>query len=208
MKKKDEPSDAKEEVPHASELGEALTEQSAPGAILPLDDGESSSKSNEAGQKDVEAVYSAADTPSKPPHNRQPSLSLQSKLRSSSFRRTSVSHGPLSPTTNGAKSPTLGISSPDGDTITDIYRKQAARLDELEKENRRLAKEASEAEGRWKSMEAELEELRESSPEVAELRSRAQKAAAKDEEINSLVCKVYPNCGLPSRLESNWKVAN
>lgn len=74
--------------------------------------------------------------------------------------------------------------------MTDIYRKQAARLDELEKENRRLAKEAGEAEGRWKSMEAELEELRESSPEVAELRSRAQKADAKDEEINNLVRKV------------------
>ena len=91
---------------------------------------------------------------------------------------------------NGAKSPTLGISSPDGDTMTEIYRKQAARLDELEKENRRLAKEASEAEGRWKSMETELEELREASPEVAELRSRVQKADAKDEEIGKLVCRI------------------
>lgn len=91
--------------------------------------------------------------------------------------------------------------------MTDIYRKQATRLDELEKENRRLAKEASEAEGRWKSIEAELEELRESSPEVSELRSRAQKADAKDEEINNLVRKVYPSCHLRSRLGSNWKIA-
>ena len=75
--------------------------------------------------------------------------------------------------------------------MTDIYRKQAARLDELEKENRRLAKEASEAEGRWKGMEAELEELREASPEVAELRSRAQKADVMDEEISKLVGVIY-----------------
>lgn len=97
----------------------------------------------------------------------------------------------MSPTTTGAKSPTLGITSPDGDTMTDIYRKQAARLEELEKENRHLAKEASEAEGRWKSLEAELEKLREASPEVAELRSKAQKADAKDEEITKLVSKIY-----------------
>lgn len=72
--------------------------------------------------------------------------------------------------------------------MTDIYRKQAARLDELERENRRLAKEASESEGRWKGMETELEGLREASPEVAELRSRAQKADVMDEEISKLVC--------------------
>ena len=88
--------------------------------------------------------------------------------------------------------------------MTDIYRKQATRLDELEKENRRLAKEASEAEGRWKSLEAELEEMRESSLEVSELKSRAQKADAKDEEIINLVRKVYPSCALRSRLGSNW----
>ena len=205
-KGKDESSDAREEVTGLSEPSEALIEQFAPEATPALDDGESGSKSNEEGRETVEAVHGAADTPSKPPHNRQPSLSLQSKMRSSSFRRTSVSHGPLSPTTNGAKSPTLGISSPDGGTMTDIYKKQAARLDELEKENRRLAKEASEAERRWKSMEAELEELRESSPEVAELRSRAQKADAKDEEINNLVRKVHPCCSLRS-LGSNWKIA-
>ena len=206
-KKKEDSSDAREEITGASEQSEVLTEQSASETTPALDDGEPGPKSKEEALENVEAVHGAADTPSKPPHNRQPSLSLQSKMRSSSFRRTSVSQGPLSPTPNGAKSPNLGISSPDGDTMTDIYRKQATRLDELEKENRRLAKEAREAEGRWKSIEAELEELRESSPEVSELRSRAQKADAKDEEINNLVRKFYPSCGLRSRLGSNWKIA-
>ena len=129
-------------------------------------------------------------SPIEPLHDRQPSLSLQSKMRSSSFRRTSISQGPMSPTRNGAKSPSLDTMNPNGDTVTDIYRKQATRLDELEKENRRLAREASEAEGRWKCMEVELEDLREARPEVEELRSRAQKAGAKDEEISRLVCSI------------------
>ena len=77
--------------------------------------------------------------------------------------------------------------SPDGDSVTEIYRKQAARLDELERENRRLVKDLSEAEGRWRSTEEELEELREASGEVAELKARAEKVDAKNEEIDKLV---------------------
>ena len=106
-------------------------------------------------------------------------------MRSSSFRRTSVSQGPLSP--NGTKSPELPLLSPDSDSVNSIYRKQAARLDELEKENRRLAKDAQEAEKRRRHTEEELEELREASAEVAELKSRAQKAEAQIEELNKLV---------------------
>ena len=79
--------------------------------------------------------------------------------------------------------------SPDGDSVTEIYRKQAARLDELERENKRLLKEAQEAEGRWKKTEEELEELREAGGELAELKARAEKIDAKNEEIEKLVCK-------------------
>lgn len=128
----------------------------------------------------------AAEVPVTSPHKRrQPSLSLQSKMRSSSFRRSSVSQGPISP--NGTKSPELPVLTPDGDSVNSIYRKQAARLDELEKENRRLAKESQEAEKRWRHTEEELEELREASGEVAELKSGAQKAEAQMEEFNKLV---------------------
>lgn len=132
------------------------------------------------------------ETPFKPPHTRQPSLSLQSRMRSSSFRRTSVSQGPLSPTTNATKSPSLPPLSSEGDAVTEIYRKQASRLDELEKENRRLAKEAGESESRWRKTEEELEELREANGEVAELKSRAGRADAKDEEAEKLVRVPYP----------------
>ncbi|KAG9784899.1 hypothetical protein ABEF93_001946 [Exophiala dermatitidis] len=71
---------------------------------------------------------------------RQPSVSLQSKIRSTSFRDSA----PLSP---AAASVSL------------------ARVEELEKENKRLAKEAEDHEKRWRRMEEELEELREQNAE-------------------------------------------
>ena len=120
-------------------------------------------------------------------HNRQPSLSLQSKMRSSSFRRQSLSQGPLSPGANGSKSPDLSALTPDVDSVNSIYRKQAARLDELEKENRRLAKEAQDNEKRWRKTEDELEELRDASGDVAQLKARAERADAEAEEFNKVV---------------------
>jgi hypothetical protein len=89
----------------------------------------------------------ATEEPSSP--TQTTSLLLkQSKLRSSSFRQ-----GPLSPT---------GMSlNPEGETAPDIYRKQVARIEDLEKENKRLAKEASDAERRYKKAEEELADLQE-----------------------------------------------
>lgn len=139
------------------------------------------------GASDTVGSDETAQTTSKKIHNRQPSLSLQSQLRSSSFRRTSVSQAPTSPPLNGGRSPNLPVLSPEGDSLNEIYRKQASRLDELEKENRRLAKDARENEARWKKTEEELEELRESNGEVAELKLRAGKVDAKSEEIEKLV---------------------
>lgn len=178
-KTKDEVSQAKEEQ------GEPSTEQPPPSG-----DADAMAEARDKPRASDQGHGSPQTSPIEPSRNRQPSLSLQSRMRSSSFRRTSISQGPMSPTRNGAKSPTLDTMNPNGDTVTDIYRKQATRLDELEKENRQLAREASEAQGRWKGMEAELEELREARPEVEELRSRALKADAKDAEINRLVCSI------------------
>ena len=93
----------------------------------------------------------------------------------------------MSPNANGSKSPDLPALTPDGDTVNSIYRKQAARLDELEKENRRLAKEAQENEKRWRKTEYELEELREASGDVAQLKARAEKADAQIEEFHKVV---------------------
>ena len=83
-----------------------------------------------------------------------PSLAQQSKLRSTSFRAGSGS-GPASP----------GPFSPDGDTAPDIYRKHVARIEELEKENKRLTKDHSDSEKRWKKAEDELADLREADGE-------------------------------------------
>lgn len=74
-----------------------------------------------------------------------PSLAQQSKLRSTSFRAGSGS-GPVSPVP----------FSPDGDTAPDIYRKHVARIEELERDNKRLAKEAADSERRWKRAEEAL----------------------------------------------------
>lgn len=64
---------------------------------------------------------------------------------------SSISGKPTSP----------GPLSPDGDTAPDIYRKHVARIEELEKENKRLQKESSDSEKRWKKAEDELADLRE-----------------------------------------------
>ena len=96
-----------------------------------------------------------------------PSLAQQSKMRSTSFR---VGTGPASP----------GPFSPDGETAPEIYRKQVTRIEELEKDNKRLAREMAEAEKRWQKAEEELADLREAegerkggSDETAQLVNRA-----------------------------------
>ena len=149
---------------------------------------------NEAGVSEVTGSDEPVQTSPKPTHNRQHSLSLQSQLRSSSFRRTSVSQAPTSPLLNGSKSPNLPVLSPEGDSINEIYRKQTSRLDELERDNRRLAKDVRDSEARWKKAEEELEELREESGEIAELKLRVGKADIKSEEIERLVCRILLYC--------------
>lgn len=104
-------------------------------------------------EEDSAVVDTPEDHPPVSPQSQSASLAQQSKLRSASFRQGSISagSGPLSP----------GSFSPEGETATDIYKKHVARIDELEKENKRLAKEAADAEKRWKKAEEELADLRE-----------------------------------------------
>ncbi|KAI0408820.1 hypothetical protein F4802DRAFT_546541 [Xylaria palmicola] len=97
------------------------------------------------------AAEEAPEEPSSPSQTTA-ALSQQSKLRSSSFRQ-----GPLSPTL-----------TPEGETAADIYRKQVARIEDLEKENKRLAKEATEAERRYKNAEEELADLQEADVDGSE----------------------------------------
>lgn len=114
---------------------------------------------------------------------RQPSLSLQSKMRSSSFRQSA------------GGSPTPGFAvSPDGGTAPDIYRKQAARIEELEKENKRLAKEASDGERRWKKAEEELEDLREAD-DSTDVKPGAASSPGSDAELEKLVWNISSQLG-------------
>jgi predicted nucleic acid-binding Zn-ribbon protein len=118
---------------------------------------------------------------------RQGSISIQSKLRSDSFRRTSTA-GPLSPSATSACLPAL---TPDGETMNDIYRKQALRLDELERENKRLEKEAREGEARWRRGEEELEELREVFGEASvAFKVQAKKAEESQSVITELKAEI------------------
>lgn len=87
------------------------------------------------------------DKPSDASPSSTPSLAQQSKLRSTSFR---TGAGAGSPGAEGG-----------GDTAPDIYRKHVARIEELEKENKRLTKESTDSDKRWKKAEEELADLRE-----------------------------------------------
>ena len=163
------------------------------------------------GEKDGEIEASAADdtadaekddkVPERPsPHGRQPSLSIQSKMRSDSFRRTSSTQGPGTPIKSPASS--FPPISP-GSDAHEVYKKQAARIEELERENKRLAGEAKDAETRWRKTEEQMEELREASGDVAELKSKADQAKTMGSEVEKLVSfSKMEACAL------EWGVAN
>jgi len=106
-----------------------------------------------------EAPAEAEEEPVPAPVTKTPSLAQQSKARSRSFRQGSISittgSTPLSP--GGLISPVVE----GGETAPDIYRKQAQRIEELEKENKALAKEVRDVEKRWQRAEEELADLRE-----------------------------------------------
>jgi len=113
---------------------------------------------------------------------RQPSISLQSKIRSASFRQGAT------PTSPGA----------DTDDVPDVYRKQIARIEELERENKRLAREASEHQARWQKNEEELEELRERTAEETQSGDNEEVQKLRS-EIDTLRRNSRQSISLPSR---------
>lgn len=138
---------------------------------------------------DAEPQPARLDTP-RAGHGRQPSLSIQSKMRSSSFRKTSVSQGSHSPSPASLKSPpgTLPPLTGDGDSVHEVFRKQSTRIEELEKDNKRIEKELGDATARWRKTEDQLEDLREANVDGAELREKLKEAEEKVASIETLVC--------------------
>lgn len=129
------------------------------------------------------------DTP-RASHGRQPSLSIQSKMRSSSFRKTSVSQGSVSPSpsaTNKSPAQSLPPLTGDGESVHEVFRKQSTKIEELEKDNKRLEKDLSDATMRWRKTEEQVEDLREASVDGVELREQLKKAEEKVASIESLV---------------------
>ena len=98
--------------------------------------------------KAAPAASTSGEAPESP--SKEPSLAEKSRMRSASFRDGSAT------TAQPPTSPSVNPRSPDGDTAPDIYRKHVARIEELEKENKRLSKEATEATRRWEKAEEEL----------------------------------------------------
>jgi hypothetical protein len=97
-------------------------------------------------------------------HGRKPSVAVESRQRSASFYRGSGT--PTSPTVGA---PGVGVSG-------DIYREQAQRIEELERDNKRLTVEVEAGQKKWKSNEEELEELRESRGDVALVAEKSKEA--------------------------------
>jgi hypothetical protein len=134
----------------AAKKEEKTDEKAEPSPSTPKDNAAASAtdEKQDAEESTEQPLQSPQDEPA------TPSLSAQSKARSTSFRKASMS-GPLSP--GGPFSSEGG-----GETAPDIYRKHVARIEDLEKENKRLAKEAADAEKRSQKAEEELSDLRES----------------------------------------------
>ena len=188
--KKQDPTKPQEEKNEKEDVGLTTAEPEAVDEVVQQKDiieyprKAEESPSRDGDRQPEEQVSAGAETPPRPGHGRQPSLSIQSKMRSTSFRQASGGI-PVSPA--GGNGSTLTPLSPDSNAMGEIYRKQATRLDELERENKRLTKDLEASENRWRKAEEELEELRSSNAQIAELKSRAEKAEAKSEEITKLV---------------------
>lgn len=165
-KKKDEKADAE-----ASTTAPALDDSAA---------GEEAAAENDDTEENSSAAANDATTSERPAHGRQPSISVQSKIRSESFRKSSSGQTPTSPT---LKSPSVDPA----EGAQEVYKKQALRIEELERENKRLDTESQEATGRWRKLEEELQELRESSGDTVELQKKAQQAEARAQELEKLV---------------------
>ena len=99
--------------------------------------------------------------------------------------------------TRSAAAAAAAPQSPSSEKVQDIYRKQVQRIEELERDNKRLQAEALDAETRWKKSEEELEERREASGEMADLKARAKEA---EELVRTIYRHEHSQKGTPIRI--------
>ncbi|TKA22506.1 hypothetical protein B0A50_07972 [Salinomyces thailandicus] len=158
--KKKEDKAAKEEAKAEVEAAEAALQDEPGESANAAEDG----KAEEDNGDDVEDEDASKETETA----ERPSESMQSKQRSESFRQ-GVS-GPLSP----------------GAEVQDLYKKQAARIEELEKEGKASRQQQEEGAARLAKAEDELERLREDSSNVTELKSKANEVDGLKEELASV----------------------
>lgn len=166
---------------------EDKTEAITPASSAATADETKDETSNAVEDEAEDAVAEEADQidgANRPPHARQPSISVQSKARSESFRKASTSQTPTSPT---LKSPTGIPPLSSGEGAQEVFKKQAQRIQDLEKENKKLQTESQDAEARWRKLEEEVQELRESSGDTVELKNKAKKAEETAEQLEKLV---------------------
>ncbi|KAI1934871.1 hypothetical protein LOZ12_006148 [Ophidiomyces ophidiicola] len=185
----EKPDDAPQDVSNPEVESEAKTktpdklDDAAPETFPDASPGDAAESGERPGEDEVSASESR--------QRRQPSLSIQSKIRSSSFRDASISQTGLTPTGSAIKSPPLPPLSPGGNTAPELFRKQALKLEELEKENKRLEKELATATAKWRKSEEQLDDLRETNSETVELKDKLTAAEKKAEEIDQLA-SLYP----------------
>ncbi|KAJ5888151.1 hypothetical protein N7495_008192 [Penicillium taxi] len=175
-----ETTDTKQAIKQESEAEQDKHDESARSPVEPMPPAPTSPG------PDVEPQAALLDNP-RAGHTRQPSLSIQSKMRSSSFRKTSVSKGSSSPSPSTLKSPqSLPPLTGDGESVHEVFRKQSTRIEELEKDKKHVEKELGDVMVRWRKTEEQLEDLREASVDGAELREKLKKAEEKAASIESL----------------------
>lgn len=181
-----------------NEAAESVNESSQPGSTEPMPDApldmpEASGAPDSLEQQEQEqptqpeAIEADAtnesknDTTPQTQESKQ-SLSQQSKLRSSSFRRSSPHRDSTSDST---KKGSLDIVS-ESQSPPDVFRRQALRLEELERENKRLEKDLGNARSKWNQADEELEELRAMKAEVESLRTQLVRADEITKETETL----------------------
>ncbi|RMZ10010.1 hypothetical protein D0862_03400 [Hortaea werneckii] len=149
---------------------EAKAEVEAAEAAVGDEAGEDKEAPEDDKKPEEEKEENAGETAAKDEEefSEKPSESKQSKQRSESFRQGSS--GPLSP----------------GAEVQDLYKKQAARIEELEKESKSYKQQQEEGASRLAKAEEELEKLREDSSDVAELKTKSKEAETLKEELASV----------------------